>query len=236
MTNSRYLTLPTVEYAQDGVFPEGFEWHRGLIQNLPLNIRADFGDRGANIRQNKELEPTRAEPIHQGSSVYFRATNDNDYEMNYWQDTSQTAIWPTMRVVKGFSIRWRQHSVASRAMWLKNVMVSMRNKDGDDLKWWASEDLTKETDPDADQNKFRRFAFSDADQRDMADYYFEAFGFCLGTEGGTTGRESEFTIGSFRLWYQAGAASSNNRWVAGKYVSRPYISTELLRDMPDSRP
>ena len=228
MSNIQYLTAaPYGSGANDSSYAsEEIEWNKGLIDYYGQNVTCDFGNRGAVLSRDTSQDLRRSEPIQRLNSVYIRGDNGTTHHAIFSQQRDQPALWPSMSLLDGFTLRWKQDSTASRALWLRNAMISMCDRNGRIRKFWGSYDQSKRNDYNWGSTVWR---FSDQDKRDMAQYYFEGVMFRLSTEGGTIQRETSISIGGFRLLYNLGPQNANHRWVIGKYVTRLYFGNEIIQ-------
>ena len=228
MSNTQYLTAAPYGSGANNTSTasEAIEWNKGLIDYYASDVTCDFGNRGANLTRDTSQVLRRSEPVQRLDSVYISGDNGTTHHAIFSQQRDQPALWPSMSILDGFSCRWRQHSASSRALWLKNVMISMSDRNGRVRKYWGSYDQSKRSDTGWGSGTWR---FSDDDKRDMAHYYFEGFMFRLSTEGGTVQRLTEFSMGGFRLIYNLGPENANHRWVIGKYVTRLYFGNEIIQ-------
>ena len=112
-------------------------------------------------------------------------------------------------------------------MWMKNIGISIVNKQGQDRRYWFSEDLTK---PLTTSWNDRTWDIAPNDRFEMSDYYFEGLWFRLSTEGGSISKDSVWRAGNFKLKYVAGYESDARRWVVGKYCTRPYMNNEIIQE------
>ena len=180
---------------------------------------------------NYELAPNRTEPPERRDTTYLRHIHSADNLMMYRQERQLGCLWPTMNVITGFSWRCRMQTWGSRSMWMKNIGISMVNKNGQDRRHWGSADATKPTTTDWVDYLWD---FSPDDRVAMRDYYFEGLWFRLSTEGGSaTNVDSVWRGGNFKLKYFAGYEGDDRRWVVGKYVTRLYMNNEIIQERPD---
>ena len=228
MANIEYVTVKTT--SDGGPNEPQVRWNVNPIEYTSMSIRPNYGPNAGNmLTTNYEMQPQRSESPERRDTVYFRETHSADNFMMYRQVRDDVCLWPTMRVITGFSYTTRMETGGARCIWMKNIGFSMVNKQGQDRRYWFSADIPKQFDTNWID---RTWDIPPEDRAQMQNYYFEGLWFRLTSEGGsgTTSKNSVWRGGNFKLKYFAGYEGNQRRWVVGTYCTRLQMDSHIIQE------
>ena len=206
----KFDTVPAVN-SSTGSSSEGFEWNQGLLVPNSGDLWIHYGNSQTWTRDTSwGVTQLSQKKLHQSESFRIGGENGKDHEQNYVQSANSDARWPLMKFIDGFAINYKQDSTAGHGLWLRNVGIEVVNDDGDTWRWGSNNR--------ARQNDFTthtaKYTFNEADKASLSNNNgrFKQFICRVSSRGGAGTRNTNLTLGDFRLLY-SGTGCETGRWI-----------------------
>ena len=213
MANTTFISAPTS--GSGNASDENIKWQNGTIQNLSGQITPDLGS--SQVWKNDvswQISRKDSKFINDDDAYYFSGENGKEHWANYYVSSNLNGLYPQMELISGFGLSFNQNSTAGHGMHVRRFGITMYKKSTDSYLLWGSNSRSRSSSIGWQHVKY---SFSESDKTAIQGYRFAYFMFQVSSEGGTGTRTTQVGVGNFRLIYNAGDASSTNRWVVGKY-------------------
>ena len=224
MTLTAYITAKPQHTG--GAATERINWYDGELLPHEYSVDFDLGDaqtwtRGTNWNPNN----TNAKP-HTQNAITISGNNKQSYLAIYTQKEARNGLFPSMKLVTGFQLDWKNNSTAGSAIRLVRVGIETVTGSGAFSHRWSGPSIPWTMDY---LNKTEELVFNQADAEAMKNDYFYRLWFQLSSDTPGTGQNAtEVTIGNFKLLYRAGTSSSS-RWVIGKNRKKEVAFSESIQ-------